>query len=157
MVQLICLANSWREGGRCVAGIDRQTGVWVRPVPYGGGAIPEERTWLKRTWFSGRFLAPLDVVDLDLEAPTFATRFQSENRRVRTWNWRLVGQVKAAEVLDYCSQAKHVLHGAGRVVEPSQMERLPPEEWTSLQLVHPARLRSSSTARSRKAGLGSMW
>jgi hypothetical protein len=135
VVQLICLANSWRPGGRCVAGIERQTGAWVRPVPYGGGAIIEERTWLK-----GRFLAPLDVIDLDLGAPTYTTRFQRENRQVRNWNWRLVGQVQPAEVLKYCSQARQVLHGAGKAVDPSHMERLPPENWTSLELVRPAKV-----------------
>ena len=46
MAQLICLASSWRPGGRCIAGIDPQTGAWVRPVPFHGGAIPEERIWL---------------------------------------------------------------------------------------------------------------
>lgn len=31
-VLLVCLANSVKQGGRCVAGINIETGEWVRPV-----------------------------------------------------------------------------------------------------------------------------
>ena len=58
MARLICLANSWRPGGRCVAGIDCATGQWVRPVPFQGGAIREERTWL-----GGNCIALLDMIE----------------------------------------------------------------------------------------------
>ena len=46
MVEIICLANSWRPGGRCVAGKELlaggQIGNWIRPVlsPQ-GAAIPD--------------------------------------------------------------------------------------------------------------------
>ena len=131
MAQVICLANSWRDGGRCVAGIDGATGKWVRPVPHHGGAIPEERTWLK-----GRCIVPLDIVEMRLEPPTFGTRFQCENCEVRNWNWRYVGRADAADVLRYCTSAGQILHSTSKVVEPAQMELLPPERWTSLELVH---------------------
>jgi hypothetical protein len=45
-VRILCLANSIREGGRCVAGIDYATGRWVRPVLLGGGPIPVERAFV---------------------------------------------------------------------------------------------------------------
>ena len=31
-VEIICLANSDKEGNRCVAGLDVETGDWIRPV-----------------------------------------------------------------------------------------------------------------------------
>ncbi|MFO0968577.1 MAG: hypothetical protein U0793_23720 [Gemmataceae bacterium] len=31
-VDLICLANSWKHGGRCVAGIKIDGSGWIRPV-----------------------------------------------------------------------------------------------------------------------------
>ena len=31
-IDLLCLANSRRDGGRCIAGIDLKSGKWVRPV-----------------------------------------------------------------------------------------------------------------------------
>ncbi len=130
MARLICLANSWRPGGRCVAGIDCATGQWVRPVPFQGGAIREDHTWL-----GGQCIAPLDMIEMPLEAPTLATRFQRENCRVRNWNWRHVGRAEVADVLAYCTTPERILHSAGKVVEPAEMELLPPPRWTSLELV----------------------
>ncbi len=82
MTRLICLANSRRDGGRCVAGIDVDTGLWVRPLPPRGGAIPEEKTLL-----GGRLFTPLDILELDLDPPAFTTHFQCENRQMQNWNW----------------------------------------------------------------------
>ncbi|MCJ7778229.1 MAG: hypothetical protein MUP16_07945 [Sedimentisphaerales bacterium] len=40
MARIICLANSYKHGGRCIAGIDQDTGKWIRPVPDSkGGAV----------------------------------------------------------------------------------------------------------------------
>jgi hypothetical protein len=133
MTRLICLANSRRDGGRCVAGIDIDSGLWIRPLPPRGGAIPEEKTFL-----GGRLFAPLDVIELELYPPTFATRFQCENRLMQNWNWRLAGRVHPADVVKYCGKENKVLHGPGKTVHPAELERLPPEKWTSLQLIHAA-------------------
>lgn len=35
-IDLLCLANSRREGGRCIAGIDLKSGKWIRPVKSDG-------------------------------------------------------------------------------------------------------------------------
>ena len=131
MARLICLANSWRPGGRCVAGIDTATGKWVRPIPRQRGAVPEEYTWL-----NDRYLGPLDIVEMQLEAPTFRTRFQCENCVVRNWDWRRLGRATVADVLKYCIREETVLHSTTKVVEPVQVEQLPPQEWASLALVH---------------------
>jgi hypothetical protein len=131
MTRLVCLANSRRDGGRCVAGIDPDSGRWIRPIPYRGGAIPEEKTFL-----SGKLFTPLDVLELDLDAPACTTRFQCENRPMQNWNWRLVGRVDARDMLKYCCKEPIVLHGLGKTVELSEMERLTPDKWTSLQLIH---------------------
>ena len=32
LVELICLANSEKKQERCIAGIDRKTEEWIRPV-----------------------------------------------------------------------------------------------------------------------------
>jgi hypothetical protein len=31
MVKIICLANSWKHGERCIAGINPDTKKWIRP------------------------------------------------------------------------------------------------------------------------------
>lgn len=133
MIRLICLANSRRDGGRCIAGIDADSGQWIRPVPRGGGAIPEEKTFL-----GGKLFAPLDIIELDVDAPTYTTRYQCENRQLKNWNWRLAGRVDARDVIMYCSQGGLILHGPGKIVEPAELDRLPPVKWTSLQLIHSA-------------------
>ncbi len=131
MAELICLANSWRPGGRCVAGINVESGEWVRPVPPGGGAILEDQTIVQ-----GRPLALLDVIELELDEPKLDTRFQCENREVLTWDWWRVRQATVNEAQQYCKDTEEILHNHGKVVGPGQIEARPPEEWTSLQLVH---------------------
>ena len=43
MAQIIYLANSWKRGDRCIAGINELQGKWVRPVSdLPGGKIPKE-------------------------------------------------------------------------------------------------------------------
>ncbi|MFO7906187.1 MAG: hypothetical protein R6U98_26250, partial [Pirellulaceae bacterium] len=32
VTEFICLANSRKHGGRCIAGIERRSGKWIRPV-----------------------------------------------------------------------------------------------------------------------------
>lgn len=39
-------------------------------------------------------------------------------------------------MLKYCSKEGIVLHSPVKIVEPAEMERLPPEKWTSLELIH---------------------
>jgi hypothetical protein len=127
---MICMANSWREGGRCVAGIVEDTGEWIRPVPFGGGPVPRRRTLVRN-----RELAPLDIVELRIRRLAPVTRFQKENCEVLDWNWKTVGRASIEGVLRHCCRSPTVLHNCGKVVEPSFLARLPEYQWTSLQLV----------------------
>ncbi len=69
MAEFLCLANSWREGARCVAGVVPGRG-WVRPVPdREGNAVPTDRCQHFRL---------LHVVDVDLGLPVPITG-QPEN------------------------------------------------------------------------------
>jgi len=139
MIRMICLANSWREGGRCIAGIDICSGKWIRPVPPGGGPIPEKRTIVGRkplAPLNRKPLAPLDVVELDLARPTLSTRYQCENCQIQDWKWRVVDRVEAHVLLPYCGKSAIVLHSYAKVVSPLYLESLAPEGWRSLELVH---------------------
>ncbi len=131
MARLICLANSWREGGRCVAGIDQRTGQWIRPVPPGGGPIDAARTAI-----AGRQIAPLDIVEIPVNKPQAPTRYQRENWDILNWNWRLLGRATLADLLPHCSPAAIVLFNNGRAVKPPLLEHLDPSEWCSLELLH---------------------
>jgi hypothetical protein len=130
-MRIVCLANSWRPGGRCVAGIDLETGRWVRPVPRGGGAVLEGRTMI-----AGAFLKPLDVFEADLAPPRKKDRYQRENREILNYSWRRVGRMTPAELMPFCCEDALLLHSAEKTVVPAELEKLPPEQWTSLALVH---------------------
>lgn len=130
-IRMICMANSWREHGRCVAGIRQRTGEWIRPISSEGGPLDHDDTVI-----DGRQIEPLDVVRMRLRRPSAVTRFQRENREIVDWNWELLDQVGPEDVLEYCSRSRTVLHPRGKVVEPAVLERLPPDQWVSLQLVH---------------------
>ena len=68
-VEFLCLANSRKGGGRCVAGVVPGRG-WVRPVPdAGGSAVPTMRS---------KHFGLLDVVTADL-ATAVPLRSQPEN------------------------------------------------------------------------------
>ena len=131
MARIICLANSRRPHGRCVAGIDMDTGLWVRPILQGHSAIPEEATL-----FGQHRLAPLDIIECDLAAPHLTTQFQRENCVVTSKQWGVVGAVTPNDVLKYCANGSTILHGRHKVVDPAVLKVLPPQQWASLELRH---------------------
>lgn len=78
MRRIICLANSYKNGGRCIAGIEivnNQFGPWIRPVsnrPTRAINIAEQ------TCADGTPCKPLDILDIDFGAP-IPEGYQSEN------------------------------------------------------------------------------
>src|SRR6266700_4124926 len=131
VVKMVCLANSWRPGGHCVAGIDLDTGEWIRPVPKGAKAIPDPATH-----FGKHDLAPLDIIELEIAISKSTTKYQRENRIVTSSGWKLIGTLKAADVMKYCDKSTSVLHSSSKIVDPADLEILPPEKWRSLELRH---------------------
>jgi hypothetical protein len=132
---MLCLANSIRENGRCVAGIDIDTGEWIRPVPQSCGCIPAFRTMVK-----GEQLAVLDVVKIELNEDSLETNFQCENRVILDWNWKLIDRFKPKDVIGYCDNTAPILYCTGDRVDPIIFNSLSPGEWKSLQLVKPQNL-----------------
>jgi len=126
-MKMVCLANSWRPGGHCVAGIDLESGEWIRPVPKGAKAIPDPATH-----FGNHDLEPLDVVEFDAVQPDSVTKYQRENRIIRAW--KLVDPLNVTDVIKYCDKSPSVLHGTGKVVDPEVLEAMKPDKWKSLEL-----------------------
>ena len=131
MTRIICLANSWKRGDRCIAGINELQGKWVRPVSdLPDGQIPQEMRQINR-------LEPalLDVLDIPLAktGPDFG--FECENISVLPGKWRQVGKVPPAYLLKYCNSQEYILHNDLRYVTVEYMQSLPLCDRLTLQLV----------------------
>ncbi|MCU0541290.1 MAG: hypothetical protein MUE44_03780 [Oscillatoriaceae cyanobacterium Prado104] len=131
MVRIICLANSWKRGERCIAGINPLKGKWIRPVSdLPDGRIPKEMRQINRME-----PALLDVLEIPLAktGPDFG--FESENISVLPGKWQKVGKVPPSYLLQYCSKDQYILHNDLRYVTVSYMQSLPAGDRLTLQLI----------------------
>ncbi|MDJ0553135.1 MAG: hypothetical protein QNJ68_01565 [Microcoleaceae cyanobacterium MO_207.B10] len=87
MTQIVCLANSWKNGERCIAGIEISSKKWVRPV----SSLNDGRIPFNIRQIQGKEPQLLDILEIPLEdsGPDFG--FQSENRSILPGEWQKVG------------------------------------------------------------------
>jgi hypothetical protein len=90
---IVCLANSRKLTGRCVAGKEwdgHAAGAWCRPVSARDrGELTAER-WYARTWRDPRLL---DLIEMALLNP-HPSGYQTENHLVDTEvRWKFKGRV----------------------------------------------------------------
>jgi hypothetical protein len=131
MTRIVCLANSWKRGERCIAGIDVATGRWVRPVTDTvDGGVPRHVRAVRKG-------EPglLDLLDLPLAktGPDFG--FECENRLILPGRWYVSGRFRTADLPQYLLPGEPILHTATPYVTVSFMQSLPPDERRTLQLV----------------------
>jgi hypothetical protein len=126
MSEIIILANSFKPGGRCVAGIDNSTGEWIRPISRENRAIPNH--------VAGK-IKLLDVVEISLAADIPRDRYQSENRLVESWDWKVINSVPPKYIRKYCEDDSIILHSNSDHVAPAILDKMPFKEWKSLQLI----------------------
>ena len=91
--RIVCLANSFKTGGLCIAGrevTDAGYGGWVRPV---SSRPHEELTYLEYRYADGSSPRLLDVVEVTLQMP-MPHKHQSENHLIEAKR----GWVKRGEV-----------------------------------------------------------
>jgi hypothetical protein len=101
---IVCLANSRKLAGRCVAGKEwdgHTLGLWCRPVSARDrGELTAER-WYRKTWRDPQLL---DLIELGLLGPR-PSGCQTENHLVDTTvRWRFAGRVTSQQLapgLDY--------------------------------------------------------
>lgn len=78
-VRFLCLAVSRRDGGKCIAGIDIDSGKWIRPVDANSqGAVNSSRAVVSEGGDQIRWLSALDIVRLPLGSHV-GTTIQPEN------------------------------------------------------------------------------
>ncbi len=129
--QIVILANSFREGNRCIAGIDVQTGDWVRPVsPPDGGAMTRGLRNI-----DGREPELREIVEVSVQSTGPDVGCQPENRLADAVPWRRIGVMSAKTILRYCESDTVILHNDFDSVESDYFKTIPKEQWKSLQLV----------------------
>jgi putative nucleic acid modification protein with dual OB domain len=102
--EIVVLACSKKWGGRCVAGISRKSGRWLRPV----SRLPHGELTPYHYRIDGREIEPLDVVRLEhmhgLDDPT-----QPENVAVGDSRWQLIGNLDSVTANEVFS--RHLVDG----------------------------------------------
>lgn len=110
-VTFVCLANSNKEKGRCIAGIEIQDGKpvlvdgkpkWIRPVCNTlHGEIPSHLVW---------FVRLLDIVEINVTAQA-PQGFQSENIRFDTDSLQVIGTYPASSLPALCFSLNDLIFG----------------------------------------------
>lgn len=96
-IELLCLASSYKPGGRCVAGIDLATSEWIRPVSMRDSGTIEYSTYHLAQ--AGRAIRPLDQVRMVLNTPRPEPE-QPENWEIGGEPWELMDTWTVAEARD---------------------------------------------------------
>ncbi len=125
------LANSWKHHDYCLAGIDLDTGKWVRPVT----KLDDGRIRLTDMKLKGRTPALLDVIEIPLDAAGPDFGFESENRWILPGVWRHLGVETPESIVRHAVQPPLILHSRERTVSPEVLKAMPFEKRATLQLV----------------------
>lgn len=148
MTQIICLANSWKRGDRCIAGINSLTSQWIRPV----SSLPDGRISPEMRLIGGTEPALLDILEIPLDktGPDFG--FENENIFILPGAWQRVRQVLPAYLNKYCSDGEQILHNTERYVTVSFLQSLPVTQRRTLQLVKVVEFSARSIGQRFKGG-----
>ncbi|BAU63481.1 hypothetical protein STA3757_08450 [Stanieria sp. NIES-3757] len=132
--KIVCLANSWKLDERCIAGIDLDTGQWVRPVC---DTICPENGKIPRSvrLIAGKEPELLDILEIPLANTGNDFGFECENLSVIAGEWKYLTKAKPNDLIQYCGSFTQILHNSSKYVNPSYLKNLPFEERRTLQLV----------------------
>jgi len=136
---MVCLANSRKIGGRCVAGIRTDGGGWLRPIGdrKDGTLFPSEADL-----DDGTEAGVLDVVVVDVAEPR-PSSYQPENWLLGPTQWRLMDRPARGKVLERLRE--HLVHGTALLgntsdrIAASTFDSSPNE--SSLALIRPEEVR----------------
>lgn len=131
---VLCLANSKKEGERCIAGIDVRTGQWVRPV---SRHTPKGEVPFHERQVEGGEPRLLDLIRMDLahDGPAgFDYCHSKENRWIDPSPWTREGVATAGDLHHYICRGELILHTRGKYTHPALIEAKPLSERTTLEL-----------------------
>jgi hypothetical protein len=149
-LDLICLANSRKLQGRCVAGLRLDGGGWVRPVSSTFDGTLHSAHY---THDRGQEAALLDVLRVPLGEPR-PDPHQPENWVIGPGSWRLVGRLSPHQALPYLEATRapgpELLGNVGDRIAFAPLERRPAP--ASLAIAEPEALewRITTTFRGKR-------
>ena len=128
---LIILANSRKMGNRCIAGIDAESGEWIRPCfENGDSGVP----WHIRQ-VNGVEPQLLDIIKIPLADDGPHRDIQPENRTILAGAWQKVGEKSIQDALKYCQQTNLILFNTDRKVHVNILRTVPSRDKRSLFLI----------------------
>ena len=98
-VRFICLANSKKLTGRCVAGLRLDSDEWIRPVSRAEGALLRRHYVLD----DGKEAAPLDVIEVHVSQHR-PKPYQPENWVLEDKQWKLIERLNPGEAYTLLSR-----------------------------------------------------
>ena len=129
---IVCLANSRKQSGRCVAGKIHEQGVaptWLRPV---SSAPDQEISEVHRRYKNGQTAQLLDVVSIPITAPTPKT-YQQENHLINDgYYWSTSGRANRALLTRLLDQDVEALWINGNNTFHGENDRIALKEANSL-------------------------
>lgn len=96
-MKIICLANSYKRHGRCIAGININSAEWIRPVSsLEDGKLPLDdiHTQVDRIWL-------LDIIDIPIDRSQ-KLGYEVENYGYYHLPWQITDKAKVIDLLPYC-------------------------------------------------------
>jgi hypothetical protein len=107
-IRIVCLANSRKLGERCIAGVDLETGKWVRPVNEGGAELSLKDI----NYEDGSTPQVLDIINMPVikRQPLY---YQPENWVINRKNfWSKVGRLPVSKLQQYCENLPFIFYNS---------------------------------------------
>ena len=146
--RVICLANSRKHGAYCVAGIESETGVWIRPVSH----LEDGRVERAVSLVDGRAARLGEILEIPLASTGPDFGFESENLSILPGPWHGSGSIAPEDLIPRCSREPLILHNSDGYVTVQYLRSLPFEERRTLQLVEGFEFESFNMGPSAQGG-----
>jgi hypothetical protein len=147
--RIICLSNSSKLSERCIAGIDIDSGKWVRPIC--DSLYPQDgRVPASIRLITNKEPELLDILEIPLDDTGNDFGFECENLTILDGEWRLIGKANPNDLVNYCGSFSNILHNTLKYVNPSDLKCLDFNQRRTLQLI-------KTTSFSVKESSGNGW
>ncbi len=100
-IEFLCLANSRREGGRCIAGIDLKSGRWIRPVKSDGSPFDIAEISFK----NGTSPKVLDKIKIRVLKPNESYYHPEDYIVDQRFRWENIGYCRRNDISKYVDMA----------------------------------------------------